>query len=146
MPRLSEKSFHRPARVVHVAPGVTTIPTDVRTVPAVCVSDLVWHNVVFKDGSHGRALVPVDRVWDRWMRLSEIESKLRLGLSAEVINKLWRGGFITGSQAAPNNILIDIVTLLEHIETTANDPDFWGGPNSSNRIAYRDGRHGSFTN
>ena len=142
MPSLSPDAFPRPARVVQVAPGVRVLPVEEKRVPSIVITELVWHRVTFSDGSQGRALVPVDRVHDRWMRLSEIEAKLRLGLSAEVIQKLWRGGFITGTQAAPNNILIDVVDLLRHIEDTAADPDYW---TTELRNRYRDGIHGPVT-
>lgn len=125
--------------MVEVAPGTRVLPPDLRRVPSVCVTELVWHNVTFKDGRSGRALVPVDRVHDRWMRLSEIESRLHLGISAEVIQKLFYGAFIIGARPGPDNILIDVISLLTHIEETA-DPDYW---NKERRQQYRDGVHGS---
>lgn len=132
----------RPARVVEVAPGTRILPPDLKRVPSVCVSELVWHNVTFRDGSQGRALVPVDRVHDRWMRLSEIESRLHLGVSAEVMQKLCYGGFISYARPGPDNILVDIVSLLEHFEETS-DPDYW---TKERRQRYKDGTHGSCCN
>jgi hypothetical protein len=128
MPSLSESVFPRPVRRIDVAPGTHILPVDLRRVPALGVFD--WrHN---GDGTYS----PIIRVKDALMRVSEVE-RLPLGLSAEVIMKLYRGGFIDGSQPAPNNIIINVMSLLEHIEECAADPDYW---TKERRQIFKDGR------
>lgn len=127
MPSLSKNTFPRPVRAIRVAPGTEVIPVDVRTIPALGVFE--WrHNA---DGTY----TPLLRVKDAWLRVSEAE-KLPLGLSAEVISKLVRGGFVVGSQAAPNNFMVNVASLLEHIEECAEDPDYW---TTERRNRFRDG-------
>ncbi len=116
MPKFSETTFPRGVRAVEISPNTRILPVDLKRIPAMGVFD--WrHN---GDGTY----TPVERVKDSWLRVSEVE-QLPLGLSAEVITKLFRGGFIEGAQAAPNNIMINVCSLLEHIEECSADPDFW---------------------
>lgn len=116
MPARSDSAFPRPVQKIHVAPHLTVIPADIRRVPALGIFD--WR--ANGDGTY----TPMIRVKDAWLRVSEAE-KLPLGMSAEVITKLYRGGFIVGAQPAPNNIIINVTSLLEHIEECSEDPDFW---------------------
>lgn len=127
MPSLSKNTFPRPVRTIHVAPGTEVIPADLRTIPALGVFE--WRRNT--DGTY----TPLVRVRDAWLRVSEAE-KLPLGLSAEVISKLVRGGFVVGSQAAPNNFMVNVASLLEHIEECAEDPDYW---TTERRNRFRDG-------
>ncbi len=118
MPSPSEDTFPRPVWAANVAPGVIgkVIPLDKRKVPAIIVADMIDN----RDGSY----TPVARVKDAWLRVSEAE-KLPLGLSAEVMFKLIKGGFVMGAQGAPHSTTINISDLLRHIEETADDPGFW---------------------
>jgi len=135
MPKLKEEKFPRPVQVVHVAPSVSIVPAETKRIPACGFFD--WVNN--RDGSY----TPVMRIKDAWMRLSEVE-KLPLGMSAEVIVKLWQGGFIEGSQPAPNNTVINVRSLIEHVEECAANPDYW--QDSEKRSRFRDGLFGSFNN
>ena len=116
MPRLSDDTFPRPVQSIQVAPSVSIIPADIRKIPALGIFE--WK------GNGDGTYTPFVRVKDAWLRVSEAE-KLPLGLSAEVIVKLFRGGFIIGSQPAPNNIIINVASLLDHIEECGEDPDYW---------------------
>lgn len=116
MPRLSDDTFPRPVQRIQVAPSVSIIPADIRKIPALGIFE--WK------GNGDGTYTPLVRVKDAWLRVSEAE-KLPLGLSAEVITKLFRGGFVVGSQPAPNNIIINIASLLDHIEECSEDPDYW---------------------
>lgn len=128
MPSLSEDTFPRPVRKIEVSPKVRVLPVDIRKVPALGIFD--WqHN---GDGT----FTPVTRVKDSWLRVSEVE-RLPLGLSAEVIMKLYKGGFIEGAQPAPNNIVVNVISLLDHIEECAADPDYW---TPERRQRFKEGR------
>ncbi len=75
-------------------------------------------------GGEGTAYIPLTRIREAWLRVSEAE-KLPVGLSAEVMVKLIKGGFVQGSTPAPHSTIINMLDLLRHIEETAEDPDFW---------------------
>jgi hypothetical protein len=124
MPRFSDETFPRPVRAVEVSPGTKLLPVDLRRVPALGVFEWVYKQVQFEDGSRGTACVPVLRIKEAWLRVSEAE-KLPLGLSAEVIVRLIRGGFVEGAQPAPNNTTVNVLSLLDHFEQTREDPDYW---------------------
>lgn len=47
-----------------------------------------------------------------------------LDLSYNTILRLYKNDFIRGCQPVPGRILIDLASLVEHIEAT-KDPDFW---------------------
>jgi hypothetical protein len=125
MPSRSLLRHPRPADGAQVAPGVRVLPVDLRKIPAVLVAEAVEKRVTFADGTKGIAYVYVNRVHDAWMRVTEAAEKLPLGLSEEVILTLIRAGFVEGSRAAPHSCMVNVVSLLEHIDTTADDPDFW---------------------
>jgi hypothetical protein len=136
MPSPSEQNHPRPARLIEVAPGTEILPVDLRKVPQLGVFDWTRKKVVFPDsGKEGFAYVPVVRVHDAWMRISEAE-KLPLGLSEEVIVKLIRGGFVEGGRGAPNSKTVNVISLLDHIEETRANPDFWG---AEERRRYKEG-------
>ncbi|WP_395737432.1 hypothetical protein [Prosthecobacter sp.] len=118
MPSPTETTFPRPVFGLKVAPNVVgkTLPADVRKIPALGIFD--WADN--RDGS----FTPVVRVKEAWLRVSEAE-KLPLGVSAEVMFKLIKGGFVIGSAPAPHSTIINISDLLRHIEECAEDPDFW---------------------
>lgn len=118
MPSPTETTFPRPVFRLNVAPGVVgkVRPADIRKIPALGIFD--WQSN--GDGT----FTPVIRVKEAWLRVSEAE-KLPLGVSAEVMFKLVKGGFVIGSAPAPHSTIISITSLLEHIETCAEDPDFW---------------------
>lgn len=125
MPRLSETTFPRPVRHVEVAPDTRVLPVDVRQIPALGVFEWVGKRVIFEEtNQRGVAYVPVMRLREAWIRVSEAE-KLPFGLSAEVIVRLMRGGFIEGGQPAPNNTVVNVQSLLNHYDATLEDPDFW---------------------
>lgn len=129
MPSPTETTFPRPVFPLRVAPGVIgrTLPADVRKIPALGIFDW-WDN---RDGT----FTPVVRVKDAWLRVSEAE-KLPLGVSAEVMFKLVKGGFVVGSAPAPHSTIINITDLLRHIEECAEDPDYW---TSERRKRYAEG-------
>ena len=118
MPSPTESTFPRPVWGMNIAPGRIgkTLPADLRKVPALGVFD--WQRNA--DGSY----TPCVRVKEAWLRVSEAE-KLPLGLSAEVLFKLVKGGFVMGSAPAPHSTIINVSDLLRHIEECAEDPDFW---------------------
>lgn len=124
MPSFSEETYPRPVRLVEVAPGTTVLPVDLRRVPALAVMAFKPVKVKLPSGITVTAFTVVDEIHDAWLRISEAE-RLPFGLSAEVIRKLINGGFVEGNRAAPNNSMVNIRSLLEHIEATRNDWDFW---------------------
>jgi hypothetical protein len=137
MPSPTEQTFPRPAKSVEVAPGVDVLPIDMRRIPAMTVSEAVRKKVTFEDGTKGHAYIFVERVHVAWMRVSEVE-KLPLGLCSEVLMKLIRGGFVEGGQMAPNSTTVNIQSLLDHIEETREDPEFWSA-HPERRKAYKEG-------
>jgi hypothetical protein len=118
MPSPTEETFPRPVFALHVAPGTIgkTLPADVRKLPALGIFD--W--IANRDGTY----TPSVRVKEAWLRVSEAE-KLPLGVSAEVLFKLIKGGFVMGSAPAPHSTIVNIPDLLRHIEECAEDPAFW---------------------
>ena len=60
---------------------------------------------------------PVDRA-------SITEAAKLSGLKRDTIYRLYISGFIQGSQPSPGKIIVDVVSLLEHIGK-ASEPDFW---------------------
>jgi hypothetical protein len=137
MPSPTEQTFPRPAKRVEVAPDVQVLPIDMRRIPAMTVTDAVKKRVTFEDGRKGEAYVFIERVHDAWMRVSEVE-KLPLGLCSEVLMKLIRGGFVEGGQIAPNTTTVNIQSLLDHIEETRADPEFWSA-HPERRKRYKEG-------
>lgn len=103
------------------------LPVDLRKVPAMGVFEWIRQ----ADGSYR----PVERIHDAWMRVSEVE-RLPLGLTAEVLMKLVKGGFVEGGQMAPNSTTVNIMSLLSHLEDTREDPDYW---TAERRQRYREG-------
>lgn len=140
MPSPSHTTFPRPARNVEVAPGVRILPVDLGKIPAIAVCEAVRKRVTFEDGRTGYAYIYIERIHDAWLRISEAE-KLNLGLSEEVIVKLIKAGFVEGGRAAPNSKTVNVVSLLEHIEETREDPDFWT-PERKQRYREQDSRYG----
>lgn len=134
MPRLSESKFPRPVEGVQVAPTVSIVPLEKRKIPALGLHDWIDN----RDGTY----TPILRIKEAWMRVSEVE-RLPLGISAEVIVKLWQGGFIEGAQPGPNNTVINVRSLLEHYEETAANPEYW--KDSERLQRYRDGLFGNVT-
>jgi hypothetical protein len=125
MPRFSDKTFPRPVRAIEVAPGIKALPVDVRQIPAMGAFEWVCKRVIFEEtNQRGVAYVPVMRIRDAWIRVSEAE-KLPFGLSAEVIVRLVRAGFVEGGQPAPNNTVVNVASLLAHYDATLEDLDFW---------------------
>lgn len=116
MPSVSEETWKRPVKPVRVTPETKVLPAPPARIPALAVFE--W--VAKPDGSY----VPRQRIEEAYMRLSEVE-KLPLGLTKEVIVKLYRAGFIDGHCAAPNSTMINVISLLDHIEKTRDDPYFW---------------------
>lgn len=118
MPSPTEETFPRPVVAIQVAPGVMgrVIPADLKKIPALGVFEWIDN----RDGTY----TPSIRVKEAWLRVSEAE-KLPLGLSAEVMFKLIKGGFVIGAQGAPHSTTINITDLLRHLEETAEDPGFW---------------------
>ncbi len=129
MPSPTEETFPRPVFELQVAPGVVgkVLPADMKKIPAIGIFE--WVNN--RDGS----FTPVIRVKEAWLRVSEAE-KLPLGVSAEVMFKLIKGGFVIGSAPAPHSTIVNITDLLRHIEECAEDPSYW---NSDRRERYANG-------
>lgn len=121
--------------MIEVAPGTKILPVDIKRIPALGIFEWKALKVQNADGSLRTVYEPVERVHDAWLRISEAE-KLPFGMSAEIIRKLVAGGFIEGGRAAPNNATINVVSLLQHIEDTRGDWDYWK----------RDGRRQRFEN
>ena len=118
MPSPTEDTFPRPVFPLQVAPGVMgrRLPAEMSKIPALGIFDWVDN----RDGS----FTPSIRVKEAWLRVSEAE-KLPIGLSAEVMMKLVKGGFVIGSAPAPHSTIISMTDLLRHIEECAEDPAFW---------------------
>lgn len=133
MPRFSDKVFPRPVRKIEVAPGVEILPVDLRRIPAIGV--FFWKPVTatLKNGKTIKAYVPMEQVHEAWLRISEVE-RLPFGLSKETLRKLVKGGFVEGGRAAPNAATVNVISLLEHIEATRADFDFWNRENRRQRF------------
>lgn len=124
MPDKSHIKYPRPARAVQVAPNVRVLPANMNTVPRVAVLEWRERPVTFEDGRKGTAFVPIMRIKRAWMRITEA-AKLPIGLSEEIILTLGRAGFIELGRATPHSSNVNVVSLLDHIEATAVDPDYW---------------------
>lgn len=119
MPSPTETTFPRPVFKMMVAPGVVgkVLPADVRKIPALGIFDWMRNG----DGTYS----PGIRVKEAWLRVSEAE-KLPLGVSAEVMFKLIKGGFVMGSAPAPHSTIINVLDLLRHLEECSEDPGgYW---------------------
>ena len=46
------------------------------------------------------------------------------GMERVSIYRLYKGGFVTGTQATPRRITVDLASLAKHIEDARN-PNFW---------------------
>ncbi len=137
MRSFSHQTFPRPAREIQVAPGVKVLPVDVRRIPAIGM--FTWRRVkcTLENGQKVYAYLPVEEVHDAWMRLSEVEKKLPLGMSSEVIKKLILAGFVEGSKVTPTDTKVNVRSLVEHFENCRADWHFWERDNRRQR--YTDG-------
>jgi hypothetical protein len=59
-----------------------------------------------------------------FLAVGEME-KVPLGVTAENMIKLIKGGFVDGDLCAPNGVKINVISLQQHIERAASDPGFW---------------------
>ena len=127
MPSPSEAKYPRPARAAEVAPGVKVLPIDLRKIPTLIVSKAKRRRVRFLDVEgqpEGFAITYHEQVHSAHLRITEA-AKLPLGLCEQVIHTLVRAGFVKGGRVAPNSCTVDVVSLLEHMARTEEDPFFW---------------------
>lgn len=70
--------------------------------------------------------MPVLKVHGQYVRMShELPAKLGLaGLHPRNLYRLVAAGFVASSRIAPNTILVDVLSLAQHIEA-ARDPEYW---------------------
>lgn len=124
MPDKSPHKYPRSCATYEVAPGVRVLPADMRRVPSLGVFRWAERRVTFEDGRKGLAWVPLLKIKEAWMRITEA-ARLPLGLSAECIQTLIRAGFVTGSRGTPHSTQVNVLSLLEHLDATARDEHFW---------------------
>ena len=124
MPSLSEETYPRPVRLVEVAPGVKFLAVKPDRIPALAVCEAVPMQIKMTDGTTRTVYHFRERIHEAWLRVSEAE-RLPLGLSAESINKLIAAGMVEGGRGAPNAAMVNVISLLDHIETNREDPEWW---------------------
>ena len=69
---------------------------------------------------------PLVRTWHEYVKLTE-DTPARLGLANidyRVISRLGMAGFVKVLKITPNNTLVNVKSLMDHIEA-AHDPEFW---------------------
>jgi hypothetical protein len=137
MRSFSHQIFPRPAREIEVAPGTKVLPVDVRKIPAIGMFTWKRQVLTLQDGRRVVAYIPVEEVHDAYMRLSEVEKKLPLGMSSEVIKKLILAGFVEGAKVTPTDTKVNVRSLLEHFEACRADWQFW--ERDGRRQRYSDG-------
>lgn len=120
-PQLINLATGRPAetRLVEIAPGQWAAgdihPSDV---PRYGLVRLMRQT----DGSY----IPVLKQHSQYVRMShDLPEQLGLkGLSPKTLYRIIAAGFVASSRPAPAVILVDLLSLSEHVEA-ARDPEFW---------------------
>ncbi|MDD3885374.1 MAG: hypothetical protein PHI35_00700 [Victivallaceae bacterium] len=116
---------NKPARVkvfgtgetIEVAPGVTTAPLPVVTVPRVAVARL--------QPVGGGDYRPVVKVLGVWARLTlHLPQELGLKISYSVLRRLALAQFVESRQPSPCCFEINLESLEKHLEA-CTDPEFW---------------------
>ncbi len=76
----------------------------------------------------GRYL-PVLKQHSQYVRMShDLPELLGLkGLSPKTLYRIIAAGFVASARPAPNVILVDLLSLTEHVQA-ARDPEFWTDP------------------
>lgn len=106
-------------RLVEVAPGQWTAPAiDPADVPRFGIVRLMRQ----QDGSY----LPILKHYSQYIKITEglPEALGYIGLSYTTLYRLCHAGFIKSSKPSPLVILIDILSLADHVEA-ARDPEFW---------------------
>lgn len=67
---------------------------------------------------------PIEETHDAWIRLGEAESLVN-ALSTEVLKKLIDAGFVFACAPAPSLSLVNVTSLLNHVEDHGCDPNQW---------------------
>lgn len=106
-------------RLIEAAPGQWTAETvDPADVPRFGIVRMMRQ----PDGRY----IPVLKHYGQYVRMSrELPESLGFrGLSSMTLYRLCAAGFVACSRPGPGVILVDILSLAEHIEA-ARDPEFW---------------------
>lgn len=123
MPTFSHQTFPRPASRIDLRPGISSLPADAAQIPTMGIFEWQRVPVEWPDGKT-ETLYRAAPMFESWIRLIEAE-KLPLALSKEVMLRLIRGGFVEGGRAAPASSCINVRSLLEHIDETRSNLDWW---------------------
>jgi hypothetical protein len=69
--------------------------------------------------------IPVLKTWSETVRLTcNLPHELGLDISYNTLTRLVIAGFISGQRIAPETTLIDLESLVAHMEA-CRDPEFW---------------------
>lgn len=72
----------------------------------------------------GGTYKPVIRLLSKWVQCSYLLHEMGFHVSPVTISRLWQNGFINACKPTPQILLVDVVSLHEHLEAT-RDPEFW---------------------
>lgn len=129
MPSPTETTFPRPvwAMTAHWRQLGLRQPAPADSIPA--LGFFRW--AANGDGTY----TPIEETHDAWIRLGEAESLIN-GLSTEVLKKLIDAGFVHACAPAPSLSLVNVASLLLHVEDHGCDPNQW---TSELRLRYATG-------
>ena len=125
MPSPTELSHPRPVWKLEAHPKLVGMrqPCPVRHIPALGIYRWI-------DNENG-TYTPVAEIHDTWTRLGswlrpqQVEQLPLGGLSIEVTKKLVDAGFVFGCAPAPSLTLINVTSLLLHLDEHGEDPNQW---------------------
>lgn len=102
---------------------------------------LASHGLVRLSKRPDGSIFPVLKTWHSHERLTDdLPARLGLGMDAATLRVLCYAGFVKASRPTPFVTLIDVQSLLEHLEATEgeNAADFW---TEARRRRYRQAYH-----
>jgi len=106
-------------QLVEVAPGQYTAT-------AVHPADIPRYGLVRMMRQGDGSYIPVMKQYAQHARMCrELCSRIGLdGISPNTLYRLIQAGFVESKRPSPNVILVDLGSLVEHVEAT-RDPEFW---------------------
>ncbi|MBE7497092.1 MAG: hypothetical protein HS117_19295 [Verrucomicrobiaceae bacterium] len=125
MPSPTELSHPRPVWKMEAHPKLIGMrqPAPLSQIPALGI--FRWHDN--GDGTF-TPIAEIHDAWSRigaWLRPAQVEELPLGGLSIEVARKLIDAGFIHGCAPAPSLTLVNVTSLLLHLEEHGCDPNQW---------------------
>jgi hypothetical protein len=129
---MSQKTAPRTATLVNLATGqeaktrLIEVAPGQWTAPAIEPDDVPRYGIVRMMRQTDGRYLPVLKHYGQYVRMSrDLPEQLGFrGLSSMTLYRLCSAGFVCSSKPGPGVILVDVLSLAEHIEA-ARDPEFW---------------------